>query len=85
MNQVVDGPKILVRLRFNARVDAKRSRLALVGPEGREHALTIEAQRDPDTLGATAEAPAAGSYIIRWQVLATDGHITRGQIPFRAK
>jgi methionine-rich copper-binding protein CopC len=25
---------------------------------------------------------AAGAYRLRWQVLASDGHITRGEIPF---
>jgi methionine-rich copper-binding protein CopC len=24
----------------------------------------------------------AGGYTIRWQALASDGHITRGEIPF---
>jgi methionine-rich copper-binding protein CopC len=26
-----------------------------------------------------------GKYAIHWQVLAVDGHITRGQIPFEVK
>jgi hypothetical protein len=26
-----------------------------------------------------------GRYAVHWQVLATDGHVTRGQIPFRVK
>jgi copper resistance protein C len=25
---------------------------------------------------------APGSYSVRWQVLAIDGHITRGDVPF---
>ena len=84
-NQVVDGRSIPVKLRFNARIDAKRSRLSLVSPEGREFPLTIAGQDAPDTIAATAAAVPAGSYILRWQVLATDGHITRGEIPFKAK
>jgi hypothetical protein len=23
-----------------------------------------------------------GAYVVRWQVLAVDGHITRGDVPF---
>jgi methionine-rich copper-binding protein CopC len=32
-------------------------------------------------LHATAHL-APGNYTIRWQVLAVDGHITRGDVPF---
>jgi methionine-rich copper-binding protein CopC len=28
---------------------------------------------------------AAGSYTLRWQVLASDGHISRGEIPFNVR
>ena len=84
-NQVVDGGKIPVTLRFNARIDAKRSTLVLVDPGGREFPLVIADQPTPDTLRATAEGLAAGLYLLRWQVLAADGHITRGEVPFRAK
>jgi methionine-rich copper-binding protein CopC len=31
--------------------------------------------------GTTGEL-ATGVYVLRWQVLAVDGHITRGDIPF---
>ena len=27
----------------------------------------------------------AGDYVLRWQVLATDGHITRGELHFRVR
>ena len=84
-DSVVDGTRISVRLRFNARIDTRRSRLALVNREGREYPLPIQDQRSPDTLATTAEDLSAGSYVIRWQVLATDGHITRGEISFRAR
>jgi methionine-rich copper-binding protein CopC len=26
-----------------------------------------------------------GEYVLRWQVLASDGHITRGEVPFRVR
>jgi copper resistance protein C len=84
-NQVVEGQKIPVTLRFNARIDAKRSRLVLVDPGGREIPLAIEDQPTPDTLGATVQGLTTGLYLLRWQVLAADGHITRGEVPFRAK
>jgi methionine-rich copper-binding protein CopC len=26
-----------------------------------------------------------GAYVLRWQILAMDGHITRGNVPFQVK
>jgi methionine-rich copper-binding protein CopC len=36
----------------------------------------------PDSLAAEIEGLVPGRYRLRWQVLAVDGHITRGDIPF---
>jgi methionine-rich copper-binding protein CopC len=57
----------------------------LIGADGRQTALTIEKQVSPDTLSADSKGMKRGSYILRWQVLATDGHITRGQVPFQVQ
>ncbi len=35
-----------------------------------------------DTLQTSAELTKPGAYVVRWQVLAIDGHITRGDVPF---
>ncbi len=48
----VTGPRVALTLRYNSRIDRKRSRLTLTAPDK------------------------------GWQVLAIDGHITRGDIPF---
>jgi hypothetical protein len=37
---------------------------------------------EANTLTAKAAGLQAGDYRIRWQVLAPDGHITSGEIPF---
>jgi len=78
----VKGPDLAIKLRFNVRVDAARSRLSLVQPDGSSHPLTIARQGKPDCLDSKASGLRAGSYRIRWQVLASDGHITNGEIPF---
>lgn len=78
----VSGPDIAVKLRFNVRIDAGRSRLTLVAPDRSTQALEISKQTPADTLSAQAKGLAAGAYRLRWQVLASDGHITRGEIPF---
>lgn len=82
---VVAGPAIAVELRFNSRVDSKRSRLSLVTPDSKIYPLDIAAQHSPDTLTAPAKGLLPGNYKIRWQVLAADGHITRGEVPFTIK
>jgi methionine-rich copper-binding protein CopC len=81
-NSTVRGPELKIRLRFNSRIDAGRSRLTLVRPGGATESLKIPEQSSPDTLTSTAPSLKPGEYKLRWQVLATDGHITRGEIPF---
>jgi copper resistance protein C len=81
-NSKVAGPDVPIMLKYNARIDAKMSKLILLNPDNSTSALTIEAQKAPDTLNAKATGLKPGSYRIRWQVLASDGHITRGEIPF---
>jgi len=83
-NSTVAGPSIPIKLRFNVRIDAKRSRLELVGPE-KTSTLLSATQPSPDMLQAVAGGLKAGAYSLRWQVLAADGHITRGEIPFNVK
>jgi len=45
--------------------------------------LTIEPEGPPDVLSAAVDVT-PGDYVVRWQVLAVDGHITRGDVPFTA-
>jgi methionine-rich copper-binding protein CopC len=79
----VAGSQIDIALRFNSRLDHRRSLLTLIGPDGAEHRLALSQDSAPDTLQARAAEMAPGAYKLRWQVLAVDGHITRGDIPFR--
>jgi methionine-rich copper-binding protein CopC len=81
-NSSVKGPDVNLRLRYNVRVEAGRSRLSLLMPDKTVKALTIGQQPSPDVLTAPASGLAPGDYRIRWQVLASDGHITRGEVPF---
>ena len=76
------GP-LAIRLHYNSLVDAKRSRLTLIGPDGREHRLAIGSDAAGDTVTASATV-APGRNVLRWQVLAVDGHITRGDVNFDA-
>ena len=78
----ISGPDVPLRLRFNVRIDAARSRLTLVDPDGSVQTLEISRQDPPNTLSAQAKGLRPGVYRLRWQVLASDGHVTRGEIPF---
>ena len=82
VKSAVAGPDVPIKLRFNVRIDAMRSRLTLIRPDGSTQALEISKQSSADTLASQATGLAAGAYRLRWQVLASDGHITRGEIPF---
>jgi len=77
---VASGP-VTLTLRFNSRIDRARSRLTLTGPGQVKTTLRIGAGGPPEVLTATATLT-PGAYVVRWQVLAIDGHITRGDVPF---
>ena len=70
-------------LRFNSRIDQGRSRLALRSA-GKERVLPVVPSGAEDVLAAQADL-VPGDYTLRWQVLAVDGHITRGDVPFQVK
>jgi methionine-rich copper-binding protein CopC len=82
LKSVVSGPDVPIKLRFNVRIDAVRSRLTLIRPDGSAQMLELSKETPADTIAAEATGLAAGAYRLRWQVLASDGHITRGEIPF---
>lgn len=82
LHGTVPGPDVPIKLRFNVRIEANRSRLTLVRPDGSTRPLAISKLSTADTLSARASSLAPGAYRLRWQVLASDGHITRGEIIF---
>jgi len=76
----VPAGHLAVSFRYNSRIDAARSKLVLMHAE----TSTRVAQHgggNNDTLQAPLDLT-PGEYVIKWQVLATDGHITRGRVPF---
>jgi hypothetical protein len=85
INATTQGPDVAVSMKFSSRVDGARSTMLLSTSDGQSEPLTIERQGAPDTLTAHLTHLSPGKYAIRWQVLATDGHVTRGEIPFHVK
>ena len=74
-----------VKLTFNVRVDAARSKLQLLLPDASTIELPIAKSPSADTLVSKLTGLKPGTYTIRWQVLAPDGHISRGEIPFTVR
>lgn len=70
-----------ITLDYNSRIDFERSVVKLIGPGGSPMLLTLH-PTDVNVAGADADVTELGAYTLRWQVLASDGHITRGVVPF---
>lgn len=81
VNGSVAGPTVQLSFRYNSRIDKGRSRLTLTYPDRSQKVLPIAAEGEDDILTSNADLP-SGHYSLRWQVLAIDGHITRGDVPF---
>ena len=72
-----------IALRYNSRIDKARSRLVLTGPDQAQTQTTLPImQAGPPDILTTAADLKPGHYTIRWNVLATDGHLTRGDVHF---
>ncbi|MBY0611108.1 MAG: copper resistance protein CopC [Beijerinckiaceae bacterium] len=81
---VVDAGEIAVQLRFNSRIDKDRSQVSLLRPDRSRDVVPISSEGGADMLGARLTLT-PGKYTLRWQVLAVDGHITRGDLPFTVR
>lgn len=77
----VKAGAVTLRLRFNSRIDHRRSRLTLTAPDGHQRIVTMDRGSAPDIINAHLDLK-PGAYTLRWLVLAVDGHITRGDVPF---
>jgi copper resistance protein C len=80
---VTAGGAVNVTLTYNSRIDVAHSSLHLVRPDGKAQSLAVDAHAAPNLLVAKAPVLTAGAYKLEWQVMATDGHITRGTVEFR--
>ena len=85
LHATVAGPDVPIRLRFNVRVDGSRSRLHLLAPDGSLHTLPLAKQSTPDVLQSQATGLKPGAYKLKWSVLASDGHMSSGEVSFTVK
>lgn len=81
-NGSVPAGHAALTLKYNSKIDQGRSKLVLVGPDHSETPLIIASNGDkPNELDSEATLK-PGAYVIHWQALALDGHITRGDLAF---
>ena len=81
-NSTVKGPDVDITLRYNVRIDGGRSRVELIAVDGAKSDLKLEKQAKPDVLQSKATGLKPGAYKIKWNVLASDGHMSKGEVPF---
>ena len=82
LHSSVKGPNVAIWLRFNVRIDGSRSRVQLMAPDGSLQALSLAKQSSPDILQSQAGGLKPGAYKLLWNVLASDGHMSKGEVPF---
>ena len=82
VNSAVKGPDVPIWLRFNVRVDGKRSRLQLIAPDGSTLPVAAPKQTAPDVLESQATGLKPGAYKLQWKALASDGHMSSGEVDF---
>jgi copper resistance protein C len=80
-NGTVPAGHVQLAFKYNSKIDQHRSRMVLVKSDKSETVLTIETNNNANELDASTDLT-PGSYTIRWQALALDGHLTRGDLPF---
>ena len=84
-NATVSGPNVEISLRFNVRIDGSRSRLRLESSDGTSVTLPVTTDAGPDRMQSKAVGLKPGTYKLTWRVLASDGHMTNGEVPFTVR
>ncbi len=73
-----------VELTFNSRIDAQHSSITLIAGGKTVH-LVIDPKAAPNVLRSESASVAPGACALQWQVVAGDGHISRGSVSFRVR
>jgi copper resistance protein C len=78
------APPTHVFLRFNSKLEKRLSHVSLAPEKGKPVALpiSVNGQDQPDRIDLPLAPLAPGAYVVRYKVLAVDGHITEGILRF---
>jgi copper resistance protein C len=83
--QLTSAPERVV-LRFNSKIEHGLSRATIEPAGGRPVALAAPASAEerlaPDRLVIPLRPLSPGTYVVRYRVLAADGHLTEGALRF---
>jgi methionine-rich copper-binding protein CopC len=71
-----------VTLRFNSGIETRLSKVTLVAADGNERVLDVRPGDAPGQVTVELPPLAAGSYGLRYRVLAADGHMTDSLLRF---
>jgi methionine-rich copper-binding protein CopC len=77
-------PPARIYLRFNSKLEKRLSNVRLASADGRPVPLPVVAAEgdSPDRIVLQLAKLRPGAYVIRYKVLAVDGHITEGALRF---
>ena len=80
----LSSPPTHVFLRFNSKLEKRLSHVSLAPEKGKPVALpiSVNGQDQPDRIDLPLAPLAPGAYVVRYKVLAVDGHITEGILRF---
>jgi len=70
-----------VTLQFNSRIEPAFTRVTLLGAK-QEEPLPVDASHDTGQVTVAVPGLAAGTYALRYKVLAADGHVTESTLKF---
>lgn len=77
-------PPTHVYLRFNSKLEKRLSHVTISTDKGKPVALpiSVQSQDRPDRMELAVGPLGPGAYVVRYKVLAVDGHITEGVLRF---
>ncbi len=77
-------PPARIYLRFNSKLEKRLSHVTLATADGRPVPLAVNADgsEKPDRIVLPLGSLRPGTYVVRYKVLAADGHITEGALRF---
>jgi len=84
-DEVLASAPSLVTLRFNSRIEKRFTRVTLALADQPPVTMALppaDADATPDRLTIPLQALGPGVYVLRYRVLAVDGHITEGALRF---
>jgi len=77
-------PPARIYLRFNSKIEKRLSHVTLTAADGRPVPVAVKADgsEKPDRIVLPLGSVHPGAYVVRYKVLAADGHITEGALRF---